>query len=82
MARPTNKQADVHFGQLNQFQLLNEDEAATLLNIKVATLRRWRRAGKPPQFVKIGSSVRHPSTEAVGLRTDHSAIIAQNRNAE
>ena len=63
MANPTNKQADIHFGQLNQFQLLNEHEVAALLNVKVATLRRWRWAGKPPRFLKIGFSVRYEPDE-------------------
>ena len=40
-------------------QLLNEHQAASILGIKVATLRRWRWAGKPPSFVKIGSAVRY-----------------------
>ena len=42
-------------------QLLNEFEAADLLNIKPATLRRWRWSGKGPLFRKIGEAVRyHP----------------------
>ncbi len=39
--------------------LLNEHEAAHILGLKVATLRRWRWAGKPPRFLKIGSAVRY-----------------------
>jgi hypothetical protein len=38
--------------------LLNETQAADLLNIKVPTLRRWRWAGKGPTFLKIGGAVR------------------------
>ena len=34
--------------------LLDEHQAAGYLHIAVATLRRWRWAGKPPPFVKIG----------------------------
>lgn len=41
--------------------LLREQEAARLLSIEVATLRRWRWAGKGPRFRKIGGAVRyHP----------------------
>ena len=40
-------------------QLINEHQAAGILGIKVATLRRWRWAGKPPSFVKIGFAVRY-----------------------
>ncbi len=40
--------------------LLNEHEAARRLNLKAATLRRWRWAGKPNlPFHKIGSAVRY-----------------------
>ncbi len=40
-------------------RLLNEREAADFLNVSVLTLRRWRWAGKPPAFVKLGSAVRY-----------------------
>ena len=33
--------------------LLTETEAARSLGLKVATLRRWRWAGKKPNFLKI-----------------------------
>ncbi len=39
--------------------LWDENKAAAWLNVAVATLRRWRWAGKPPEFVKIGGSVRY-----------------------
>ena len=45
-----------------QLRLLKESEAATILNVEVATLRRWRWAGKPPVFRKISAAVRyHPA---------------------
>jgi len=47
--------------------LVDEHEAAALLHLKVATLRRWRWAGKPPGFVKIGSSVRYERSELANL---------------
>jgi hypothetical protein len=41
--------------------LIDEHEAAEILGLKVATLRRWRWAGRGPAFRKIGASVRyHP----------------------
>ncbi len=40
-------------------QLLNETEAANRLGLSVKTLRRWRWAGRPPAFVKIGFAVRY-----------------------
>jgi predicted site-specific integrase-resolvase len=39
--------------------LLKEAEVAQLLNVEVATIRRWRWAGKPPPFVRIGAAVRY-----------------------
>lgn len=39
--------------------LLNEHQAAEILNIKATTLRRWRWEGRGPQFRKIGSAVRY-----------------------
>ena len=40
-------------------RLLKEAEAAEILNVEVATLRRWRWARRPPRFVKIGAAVRY-----------------------
>ncbi len=39
--------------------LINETEAAQRLGLSVKTLRRWRWAGNPPHFVKIGGAVRY-----------------------
>lgn len=39
--------------------LLREEEVARLLNLEIATLRRWRWAGRGPRFVKLGSAVRY-----------------------
>ena len=44
-------------------RLINEHEAAYQLGLKVATLRRWRWAGSPPSFLKLGSSVRYNPAE-------------------
>ncbi len=46
-----------------QSRLIDEHEAAYRLGLKVATLRRWRWAGKPPRFLKIGSAVRYDPAE-------------------
>ena len=40
-------------------QLLKEDQAANILSLEVATLRRWRWAGTGPKFLKIGGAVRY-----------------------
>ena len=39
--------------------LVNEAEAARMLGLSVKTLRRWRWAGRPPRFVKVGAAVRY-----------------------
>jgi predicted DNA-binding transcriptional regulator AlpA len=44
-------------------ELLNEGQAARLLGLQVATLRRWRWAGRGPAHLKIGSSVRYDPAE-------------------
>ncbi len=43
--------------------LIDEHEAARILGLSVKTLRRWRWAGKPPRFLKIGAAVRYDPTE-------------------
>lgn len=40
-------------------ELLTEQEVARLLKISVATIRRRRLFRQPPDFVKIGASVRY-----------------------
>ncbi len=44
-------------------------EAASLLGISVATMRRWRLLGRGPRFRKLGGSVRY-------FREDIEAFIA------
>jgi predicted DNA-binding transcriptional regulator AlpA len=39
--------------------LLNEHNVAELLNISVASVRRWRLFGRGPRYLKIGASVRY-----------------------
>ena len=47
----------------NAEHLLNEHEAAAVLNLAVPTLRRWRWAGCGPRFAKIGRAVRYDPRE-------------------
>lgn len=55
--------ASKFYGAVSNSRLLNEREAAGVLGLKVATLRRWRWAGKGPCFLKIGSAVRYDPPE-------------------
>jgi predicted DNA-binding transcriptional regulator AlpA len=43
--------------------LLNEHRAAERLGLAVATLRRWRWAGKGPKFRKLGAAVRYSEAD-------------------
>ena len=43
--------------------LLNENQVAQFLNCTKAALRRWRREGRGPRFVKIGRLVRYRQEE-------------------
>ncbi len=63
----TGRAAGTFFGAAPGTRLLNEHEAAEALGFKVATLRRWRWAGKPPRFLKIGSAVRYEPAELADL---------------
>lgn len=86
----TGRAAGNFFGATPTDRLIDEREAAARLGLKVATLRRWRWAGKPPRFVKIGSAVRYEPAEiaatiAAGRRTSTSeadaAAAAESRDA-
>ena len=57
--RKTPPATSPNFGRAPTQQLLNEFEAADRLGLSVKTLRRWRWAGRPPNFVKIGRAVRY-----------------------
>lgn len=48
---------------VNRPRLLPEREAANLLGVAVATLRRWRWAGKGPRFVKLEAAVRYEMSD-------------------
>jgi hypothetical protein len=52
-------------------QYIPDIEAAAILGISVATLRRWRIIGGGPRWCKIGASVRYPVTDI------HSYVAAQ-----
>jgi predicted DNA-binding transcriptional regulator AlpA len=39
--------------------LIDEKTAATQLSISLHTLRHWRRQGRGPQYVKLGSAIRY-----------------------
>ena len=51
------------FGATPSEGLIDEHEAARILGLSVKTLRRWRWAGRPPGFLKIGAAVRYDPAE-------------------
>jgi hypothetical protein len=42
---------------LSPGDLVDEREAAAILNVEVRTLRNWRALGKGPRFVKVGERI-------------------------
>jgi len=40
-------------------QMLNEKQAASVLSVSVAALRRWRREGRGPGFVRLERCIRY-----------------------
>lgn len=68
--------------------LLKEHQAASYLSLEVATLRRWRWAGKGPRFVKIEGAVRYDPADLAAFveasrrrSTSDTGIAAQTREA-
>jgi excisionase family DNA binding protein len=51
--------ANVDLGDLDPGDLVREKEAAHLLSVSHATLRRWRYLGQGPRFYRIGRCVRY-----------------------
>lgn len=43
--------------------LLNEGEVAQLLQCTKSALRRWRREGRGPRFVRLGRLIRYSPTD-------------------
>jgi predicted DNA-binding transcriptional regulator AlpA len=56
-------------------QLMTEHDVAQLLKISVATLRRRRLFQQPPQWLKIGASVRYSPETIRRFIQDHEKQI-------
>jgi predicted site-specific integrase-resolvase len=48
---------------INDDPLMNEVDAARLLQVSLASVRRWRREGRGPVFRKLGRSVRYRAAD-------------------
>jgi Helix-turn-helix domain len=44
-------------------QMINEKQAARVLSVSVAALRRWRHEGRGPQFARLERCVRYEVRE-------------------
>ncbi len=65
-------------------QLLNEKEAAKILAVSIAALRRWRREKRGPQFVRCERCVRYALDELsrfVALNSSGNEKAADSRSA-
>jgi predicted DNA-binding transcriptional regulator AlpA len=48
-------------------QLLTETEVSRILKCTKAALRRWRREGRGPRFIKLGRMVRYSESDVLGF---------------
>lgn len=60
--RIKTKRMEVIMGKSTE-DLLNQREAAEMLNISLSTLRRWRIAGIRPNYIRLGRSIRYDKAE-------------------
>lgn len=49
----------VNYDGVQGARAINESELARQANISTAVLRKWRREGKGPRFVKLGRLIRY-----------------------
>ena len=52
-------------------KLHNEQGAAEMLGCSVAALRKWRRRGSGPAYVKVGRLVRYRETDLLAYLDAH-----------
>jgi hypothetical protein len=48
---------------MESIQMMNDRQAAKLLNIGLQTLRNWRSQHRGPDYIKIGRSIRYNATD-------------------
>ena len=54
---PNQSSSDSMFDGLDRSRLIREPAAASILSVKVDTLRKQRKAGRSPNFVRIGRNI-------------------------
>ena len=55
--------------------LLNERVAAQLIGCSVALMRKWRRLGQGPNYVKIGRLVRYRQADIDAFLEAHRVVM-------
>jgi hypothetical protein len=55
-------------------QMINEKEAARLLSVSVAALRRWRHEGRGPQFARLERCVRYSVRELAQFLEQNASV--------
>ena len=61
-------------------QMINEKQAARLLAVSVAALRRWRREGRGPEFAHLERCVRYPVQAIERFLKDNSSANKKAAN--
>ena len=54
-------------------QMVSEKQAAQVLAVSVAALRRWRREGRGPQFTRLERCVRYNVKSIEGWLAEHAS---------
>jgi hypothetical protein len=57
---------------VNLPQIVNEKQAAQILAVSIAALRRWRRERRGPPYVKLERSIRYSVTSLEQFLTENS----------
>jgi len=60
-------------------RMINEKQAARVLAVSVAALRRWRREGRGPEFAHLESCVRYPMRSIERYLTENSSTNKKAR---
>jgi hypothetical protein len=60
---------------------IREIDAARMIGVSVAALRRWRRERRGPAFVKLERCIRYRVTDLVQFLDDNAVGVAQPASA-
>jgi len=63
--------------ELQNIQLVNEREAARMLAVSVAALRRWRRENRGPAFTRCEACIRYDVRQLEKFLQQNSSVTAK-----